>query len=72
MSKKRTIEELHLEGDGADKSKSLKATPAAVGFGAWEDLPPELIRRIGQLQNGPRDLACMERTCRSWRKIIID
>lgn len=38
----------------------------------WADLQDDLVRGIGAFHDEPRDLAAMERTCRSWRKIVID
>ena len=36
----------------------------------WSALPSDLILRIGQLQDDPRSLASMERTCTSWRRVV--
>ena len=50
-------------GGGAQKAASIALS--------WADLPDELVRGIGQHHKEPRDLAVMERTCRSWRKVVI-
>ena len=58
-----------MEGsDGA--GPEAKAPPTVIT--GWGALPPELIRRVGQLQTDPRTLARMERTCRSWRRVVVE
>ena len=64
---KRKIDEVN-DSDGA--GPEAKAPPTAIT--GWGALPPELIRRVGQLQTDPRGLASMERTCRSWRKAVVE
>ena len=68
MSKRKISE---VDGsDGADPDAEAK-TPSTVITG-WGALPPELIRRVGQLQTDPGSLASMERTCRSWKKVVVE
>lgn len=57
--------------DGSDGAGPEAKIPPTIITG-WGALPPELIRRVGQLQTDPRSLARMERTCRSWRKVVIE
>ena len=70
---KRKIEEVYDEkNDGGGGAGDAKA-PAANGTGGgWADLPAELVRRVGRLQNDARSLAGMERTCKSWQEVIIE
>ena len=75
MSKRKADEisaETNNGGDGVTRSgiEDAKA-PVPETFG-WSGLPPELVRRVGQLQDDPKSLAVMERTCKSWRKVSIE
>ena len=58
----------------ADDTFDVGAGPrkAATIAHGWADLPAELVLRIGRLHDEPRDLVIMERTCRSWRKVVIE
>ena len=70
---KRKIEEVYDEkNDGGGGAGDAKAPAANATGGGWADLPAELIRRVGRLQNDARSLAGMERTCKSWRRVIIE
>ena len=71
MSKRKVYDEKN-GGGGSSGSEDAKAPASIATGGGWADLPPELVRRVGQLQGNPRSLARMERTCKSWRKIIIE
>ena len=71
---KRKIEEVYDEkndGDGGGAGDTKAPAANATGIG-WADLPAELVRRVGLLQNDAQSLAGMERTCKSWRKVIIE
>lgn len=72
---KRKADELHAgepNGDrGGQDHAQVTAKKPAITTG-WKDLPSELVRRIGKLQNDPRSLAGMDGTCKSWRKIIME
>lgn len=73
---KRKADELHGAGksndenSGQDHARTIAKKPAITT--GWKDLPSELVRRIGKLQNDPRSLAGMDGTCKSWRKIIME
>lgn len=66
---KRKVDEIYAEksSDGGG-TRDAKA-PETSG---WSGLPPELVRRVGQLQDEPKSLAVMERTCKSWRNVIME
>ena len=72
---KRKFDKLSETGDGgAGGEAGPKYTYVApvCGSGGWAALPPELIRGIGQLQSDARGLAAMERTCRPWRRVVME
>ena len=71
MSERKVYDEKN-GGGGSSGSEDAKAPASIATGGGWADLPPELVRRVGQLQGNPRSLARMERACKSWRKIIIE
>ena len=55
------------------KYDELSGTDEASAGGGWAALPPELLRGIGQaLQSDARGLAAMERTCRPWRRVVME
>ena len=66
---KRKVDEIYAEksSDGGG-TRDAKA-PETSG---WSGLPPELVRRVGQPQDEPKSLAVMERTCKSWRNVIME
>ena len=66
MSKRKIGEVEGSDGAGPE----AKAPPTVITD--WGALPPELIRRVGQLQTDPRSLVSMERTCRSWRRVVVE
>ena len=72
---KRKIGEGYMYGEknGGGGARNVKKAPTSIATGGgWADLLPELVRRVGKLQGNPRSLARMERTCKSWRNVIIE
>ena len=70
MSKRKADEISAETSSGGDGRRDAKApVPETSG---WSGLPSELVRRVGQLQDDPKSLAVMERTCKSWRKVIME
>ena len=68
---KRKIEEVYDQKNGGGTGDA-KVPAANDTGGGWADLPAELVRRIGRLQNDAPSLARMERTCKSWQTVIIE
>lgn len=62
---KRKIDQLYGDGITGEGGGVTKTS-------GWSDLPPELVRRVGQLQDDARGLAGMERTCKSWRTVVLE
>ena len=62
---KRKIDQLYGDGIAGEGCGATKTS-------GWSDLPPELVRRVGQLQDDVRGLAGMERTCKSWRTVVLE
>ena len=69
MSGKRKAEEISASTGRSSSGGSRKTATLAHG---WADLPAELVQGIGVFHDKPRDLASMERTCRSWRKVVME
>ena len=71
---KRKADQLNAEstsvGGGRGRTTGTK-TPAPETSG-WSGLPPELVRRVGQLHDDPKSLARMELACKSWRNVIME
>ena len=64
---------MYGEKNGGGGARNVKKAPTSIATGGgWADLLPELVRRVGKLQGNPRSLARMERTCKSWRNVIIE
>ena len=57
------------DNGGPDDSWAVTKKPVTTG---WKDLPSELVRRIGKLQTDAQSLAGMERTCKSWRRVVME
>lgn len=62
---KRKIDQVYGDGIAGEGGGATKTS-------GWSDLPPELVRRVGQLQDDARGLAGMERTCKSWRTVVLE
>ena len=71
---KRKVDELQVGGtQGCEGSGGGKApTREKIVTTGWSALPPDLVRRIGKLQTDTRSLAGMERTCKSWRRVVME
>lgn len=77
MSKRRA-DQLNAESIGVGGGRSRThgtasaKTPAPEASSGWSGVPPELVRRVGQLHDDPKSLAGMERTCKAWRRVIVE
>ena len=75
MSKRKAHEisaETKSGGDGATRGSTGDAMAPAPEPSGWSGLPPELVQRVGQLQDDPKSIAGMERTCKAWRKVVME
>ena len=71
---KRKADELQIGStQGCEDSGGGKApTREKIVTTGWSALPPDLVRRIGKLQTDTQSLAGMERTCKSWRRVVME
>jgi len=59
------------EGRGPGTEAEGPSNAPADSSSGWSGLPPELVSRFGQVGDAG-SLAAMERTCKSWRIVVLD